>query len=311
MKKFIFQYEKCKEICRVLNSCPQAYISKNEAKAMIEEFSGATENFGSQISKLLRPSSTIYRPKQYIQQMFIVSIKELIGMGILLATHLDNRSLLDILKVYKNKVVQTSAFKLYEIAMHVLEELQNNAEVAIEFGVTDEMLTAFESQIAEFGATLDTTRALLVNRKLERMDMNTTSSSCSKIIRMKLDPFIIFNEKEFPELYKEYFLVRGGRKRRKIVPKDENLADVSGIVTDSVTSLPIVNATITAVEQEVTAITDENGYYLIDELAEGNCHFTCSAPNYEMPAEYPLTLIAGESVSLDFSLVPVVPQNQV
>ena len=309
MDIYINKFQKCKEICRVLNTYQQAYISKNKAKTMVEEFSGETEIFGLQISKLLRPPSTIYRPKQYMQQTFIASVKELIGMGILLATHLDNKSLLDILKVYKNKVAKASAYKLYEMAIHVLEELQNNAEVAIDFGLTDEMLTTFETQITEFGQTLDATTALLVNRKMGRMDMNSTSLSCSKIIRMKLDPFIIFNEKEFPELYKEYFLVRGLRKRRKIVPKDENLADVSGIVTDKLTGLPIVNATITAVEQEVTAITDEDGYYLIDELLEGNCHFTCSSPNYEMPAEYPLTLNAGEPLELNFELVPVVPQN--
>ena len=311
MNTQILFYQKCKAICRILNNYPQIYNNKTNAIAMIHEFSGETENFSLQISKLLRPASTIHRPKQDVQQKFIVSLKELIGIGILLATHIKDMPLLDIMTIYKRKVLRVSAYKTYEMALDVLAELQNHAEAAMEFGLTDEMLTAFESQIADFGVTLEVTAALLVNRKMGRMDMNKTSSSCSKIIRMKLDPFIIFNEKEFPELYKEYFLVRGGRKRRKIVPKDENLVDVSGIVTDKVTGLPIVNATITDVEHEVTAITDENGYYLIDELVEGNCHFTCSAPNYEMPSEYPATLVAGESVALDFSLVPVVPQNQV
>jgi len=292
-----------------MNSNPQAFVNKAKALAMKDEFTLETENLTELISKLLRPVSTIHRPKQDMQQKFVISLQEFIGMGILLATHMENMPLLDILKVYKGKVLHASAYKLYEIAVHVHEELLKNADEALEFGVTAEMLTAFEAQIADFGETLDATGALLTNRKSGRKDLNTKISTCSKIVRMKLDPFIIFNEKEFPELYKEYMLVRGSRKRRKYIARDETLADITGTVTDSATGLPVLNATVSVVDRETFATTDDDGYYLIDELEAGDCKVICSAPGYEMPQEYPVTLAAGESVILDFSLVPVSQQN--
>jgi len=309
MKTFIKKHQKIKAICRVIDATPQAFEDKPNALEIKAKLIQLCDELTELISKLLRPISTIHRPKQDSQLKVSIALQEYIGMGILIATHLENMPLLDILKVYKSKFQYVSAYKLYEIAIHVHEELQKNSEVGVEFGLTVEKLTAFEGQITDFGETLDGTAALLTNRKSGRNQLYKKLVECSKIVRMKLDPFIVFNEKEFPELYSEYMLVRGSRKRRKIVPKDESLTDISGIVTDSVTGLPIANATITVVEHDSTVLTDEDGYYLIDELEAGDCHVTCSAPNYEMPAEYPVTLVPGESVVLNFSLVPVVPQN--
>jgi hypothetical protein len=307
MKTSINKQQKNKAICRVFDNYPQAFENKVKAIAMKEEFNQECDDISELISKLLRPASTIHRPKQDSQQKLATSLNENIGMGILLATHLENMPLLDILKVYRSKVANVSAYKLYEMAVHVAEELQKNAELAVEFGLTEEKLTAFTSQIADFGETLDNTDARLTDRKAGWKDLNKKLLFCSKLIRQKLDPFVEFNEKDLPEMFKDYFLVRGSRKRRKRTTVDSTLCDISGIVTDSVTNLPVANATINIVEQESAYTTDEDGYYLVDEAPAGAYTITCYAIGYDVPQQVNCTLVAGESVVVDFSITPVTP----
>jgi len=308
MKPFINKHQKIKSICRVLNNYPQAFEAKTKALEMKEAFSQQSDTVSELISKLLRPASTIHRPKQDSQQKLRLSLQENIGMGILLATHLENMPLLDILKVYKARITNVSAFRLFEMAAHVAEELQKYAEVGVEFGLTEEKMAAFNSQIADFGEMLDITGAMLTDRRSDWKVLNKQLLLCSKTIRLQLDPFIEFNEKEFPDLFKDYMLVRGSRKRRKrIVTSDPTTGDISGLVTDSITGLPIVNVTINLLEHESAYATDADGYYLIDELEAITYTVSCHATGYDVPEQVKVELAAGESIVVDFSLVPTVP----
>ena len=293
-----------------MNNYPQAFENKTEALAMKADLNQQSDELTELISKLLRPASTIHRPKQDGQQKLLTVVQEYIGMGILLATHNKNMPLLDILKVYKSKVQYVSSYRLYEIAVHVAEELGKHITLGEEFGLTTERLSGFNEMITGFGETLENTGVLLTDRKSGRNDLNTKVVACSKVIRLKIDPFMIFNEQEFPDLFKDYMLVRGSRKRKKRTAKtDITTGDISGVVTDSVTGLPLANATINILEQETAYTTDADGYYLIDELDASTYNLGCYAIGYNVPQQVVSQLTAGESLIIDFSLVPVNPIN--
>jgi len=310
MQTEINKHQKIKSICRVLNNYPLAFENKPQALAMKETLATQSDELSDLISKLLRPASTIHRPKQESQQKLSAALLEYIGMGILLATHLQNKPLLDILRVYKSRILNVSAYRLYEMAVHVTDELTANAELAVEYGLTAEKLTAFKAQVADFGETLGNTSALLTDRKSGWKTLNKKLLACSQTIRMKLDPFMEFNEREFPDMFRDYMLVRGSRKRRKrVVKNDPTTGEVSGTVTDSITGLPVENATINLLQHETVFTTDADGYYLIDELEAGNYTVTCHATGYAVPENISAQLAAGESLVVDFSLVPVNPLN--
>lgn len=310
MKKFIGRHQKIKAICRVLLNHPAAFENKPQALAMKDNFIGHSDQISTLVARLLRPSSTIHRPKQDSQQKLLISLQEYIGMGILLATHLENKPLLDILKVYKSKLQNISAYKLYEVAVHVTEELTKYKTEAAEFGLTAELLTAFSEQVADFGETLSNTADLLTSRKSDWALLQKILLTCSLIIRRKLDPFIEFNEKSYPDLFKEYMLVRGSRKRRKKAKPETETCDISGTVTDSETGEPLANAIITLLLPETVVETDEDGYYLLDELQAGELTLTCHLPDYEVPPEAKVTAAAGESLAVDFSLKAIVPAEE-
>jgi len=277
---------------------------------MKETLGEQSDELSNLISKLLRPASTIHRPKQDSQLKLSVSLLEYVGMGMLLATHIQNKPLLDILRVYKSRIPNVSAYRLYEIAVHVADELTANSALAVEFGLTAEKLTAFKAQVADFGETLGNTTALLTDRKSGWGTLNKKLLACSQTIRMKLDPFMEFNEKELSDIIRDYMLVRGSRKRRKRVLKtDPVTGEFSGTVTDSTTGLPVENATINLLQHETAYSTDSDGYYLIDELEPGSYTVTCHATGFEVPEDISAQLVAGESLVIDFSLVPVNPLN--
>lgn len=248
-------------------------------------------------------ASTIYRPKQDSQQKLMASLSEFLGMGILFAAHLGDMPLLDILKVYKARMRNVSAYKLFEMAVHVVEELEKKAELAIEFGISTENLLAFKELVTDFGVTLDNTAVLLTSRKSGWNDLRKKLNTCSKMIRLQIDPFIIFNEKEFPDLYKDYMLVRGSRKRP--ATDEPTTVEISGVVTDSVTGLPLANVTVNLLNHESAYTTDTDGYYLIDELEAGSFTVSCYLPGYDVPQPVTDELASGESVIIDFSLAPV------
>ncbi len=310
MQTEINKHQRIKSICRVLNNYPLAFENKSQALAMKETLAEQSDELSTLISKLLRPASTIHRPKQDSQQKLSASLLEYTGMGILLATHLQNKPLLDILRVYKSRIPNVSAYRLYEIAVHVTDELTANSVLAVEYGLTEQKLTAFKAQVADFGETLGNTSVLLTDRKSGWNELNKKLVQCSQTIRLKLDPFMEFNEKEFPDLFRDYMLVRGSRKRRKrVVKSDPTTGEFSGTVTDSTTGLPVENATINLLQHETAYLTDTDGYYLIDELEAGSYTITCHATGFAVPENVSAELAVGESLVVDFSLVPVNPLN--
>ena len=74
------------------------------------------------------------------------------------------------------------------------------------------------------------------------------------------------------------------------------------------TGEPLENAVITLLTPETVIETDQDGYYLLDELEAGELVFTCHLPGYEVPPEEKVTAVAGESLVVDFSLKPVIPE---
>ncbi|MEO0075086.1 MAG: carboxypeptidase-like regulatory domain-containing protein [candidate division WOR-3 bacterium] len=86
---------------------------------------------------------------------------------------------------------------------------------------------------------------------------------------------------------------------------------ISGIVTDSVSGAPIFNAMVTAYMPANNmcggrAITDSNGYYIIENLAEGNYIVVGHARNYRS-FRYPesVAVVAGQTTTnINFALAP-------
>jgi len=308
MKSYINKHQKFKAIGRIMNNHAAAFADKSKAQAMKDGYDQLNAELSELISSLLRPISTIHRPKQASQSKLEAALAEHIGMGMLLATELDNAPLLDILKVYKSRINRVSAYKLFEMAVHVAEELESQGQLGIEYGLTAEKLAIFRDMVTEFGQTLEATGDMLKSRKSGWDQLNRLLLYCSKMLKQQIDPFVIYNEKEFPDLYREYMLLRGSRKRRRKLASDPEPAEISGTVTDSVSGQPLAGAVINLASPESIVHTDDDGYYLLEELAAGEYTVSCHLEGYEVPAAITVTAVAGDSLVVDFALVPAQQQ---
>jgi len=82
---------------------------------------------------------------------------------------------------------------------------------------------------------------------------------------------------------------------------------ISGKVTDSSTGNPIAGATVTA-NGGISVSTGTDGTYSI-ELPPGNHNVTVSANGYEGASKPNITVIAGETTTVNFELTPIQPLN--
>lgn len=307
MKNEINIHQRFKGISRVMNNYDEAFAEKPEVQAAQNAFVTNNDKIGEILSQLLRPVSSVRSPKQDSEIRMRKTLSQMIGIGLTLATSKDNQVLIATLKNYDSQWKRCSAYQLYEISLHTYEELMKVQELAAGNGLTAEKLTAFQQKVQDYGETLDSNGFKLNDRRKSRQDLKILIKSNNRLLRMQLDTFVRFAEDEHPALYNNYMFLR---KRKSPKSKQETLsgepAEISGTVTDSVTGLTVANATINIVDHGIIATTDEDGYYLIEEMEAGNYLVHCYASNYKVPDAVSLTAASGENLVVDFTLVPAV-----
>jgi len=79
---------------------------------------------------------------------------------------------------------------------------------------------------------------------------------------------------------------------------------ISGVVTDSSTGNPISGATVTV--NSMSATTNSSGVYTISDIQAGTYTVTASAEGYESSVKTNITVVAGETTSVDFELTSAV-----
>ena len=86
--------------------------------------------------------------------------------------------------------------------------------------------------------------------------------------------------------------------------EEELLGTIAGTVTDSSNAEPIEGATVVVEGTELSATTDGDGDYEIDEVPVETYTVTASAEGYDDDSQS-VTVIAGETSTADFALNPI------
>ena len=276
MKTQIIKHQKMRAISRILENNAEIFSGKTEAIAMKDLFGQQLDKVSALISEQLKPSTAIHRPKQEMQQHFEAETKRMIGMGVMLATHLKSQSLLHLLRTYKLKMNSISAYRKYELAIHVHDEINKHQPKAENFGLTTEVLTAFKDMAIQFSETLEDTGNSLYLRRKDRLELNELLKQCGETLRNQLDPFIGYHQESHPELYQAYMLLRDTKApKRKKAPMPSQQVEIVGTVTNAQTGKPIEDAIINLVGFDLATGTDADGYYLFENLPETSFTVSC------------------------------------
>lgn len=310
MNRYIKKYQKLKKVSRVFANHPEIFEGKSKSKIAADAFTGGTNRIGELISTLVQPLSNVYSPKQLSEQNLRKSLQTVSYFGMRIARSLHDTALFNLMKSYKSMSNRMSAYKTYENAIFVSNALSGHETLAIELGMEETALADFNTQATEFGNILLQTGYKLSDRKNARIELDSLLKVCNDLLKNELDSFAEILKANAPDFYREYTTLRKGQGSKKVngaeLPAD---SDISGTVTDSVTGLPIANATIDFLEHESAITTDADGYYLIDELETGPFTIGCHTLGYDVPQKVTDELAAGESLVIDFILVPVNQQN--
>ena len=307
MRKEINVYHRFKAVKREMDNCQEAFVDKPEILAAKTAFDSNTDKIGDHLSQLMRPVSTVRSPKQDSVNRMRKSLYQMIGIGLTLATSQDNQPLIATLKIYNTLWKRCSAYQLYEISLHTHEELTKVRELASGNGLTEEKLAAFLQKVQDYGVTLDSTIYQLSDRRKSRKELKDLITANHLILRMQLDTYVRYCEDEYPEFFSNYMFLRKRKSSKPNTEIPDEPAEIAGTVTDSVTGFPVANATINIVEFGLIATTDADGCYIIDELEAGACIVHCYANNYQVPDAVSFRIEAGESLVVDFSLIPGFP----
>ncbi|HPG34671.1 MAG: carboxypeptidase-like regulatory domain-containing protein [Lentimicrobium sp.] len=304
MRREIKRHQKYKVLQITLDNHMQAFEGNQQALAILNSFNEKNNQLAELLPKVTRPVSTLYRPKMNNQAAFVKMLRNVIGMAIAVAAHTGNENQLHTWKLYRKQSYKASAYLLYSMATHLSEELAAQTEILHGLGFTVEKLETFNQMISDFSILVDETRHLLNLRSTDWVSVNSCLKECNNLVTNQIDPLIKSKELDFPGLYNEW---QNQRKTKKSKKSDSSLPkadfDISGTVTDTVTSRPVPYAIVSLTQQGTVTETDEDGYYIFDELMPGAYTLNCYAPGYNVSDTVPVTL-DGESLVVDFKLSP-------
>lgn len=310
MKTEIEKHRQFKAIVFVLDGHAAEFAEKPDVLTAKQAFVANTIQIGEILSQLMRPASILRSPKIDGENHLRKELSKMLGIGLSLTAGLNNQILLDTLKNYDSQWRRCSAYQLYENALHVHEELSMLNEFATGNGLTAEKLAGFKSIVDAFGETLDITGVRLTDRRKRRKDLRMLIKTNNRILRNQIDTFVRFLEDDSKELFGAYMFLRKRKRKRTRNNEEVKSVDISGTVTDNVTGEPLAGAMITLLTPETLVKTDGEGYYLLDELQAGEHTLTCHLLGYEVPADEKVTAADGESLVVDFTLVPVRPVGE-
>jgi hypothetical protein len=206
-------------------------------------------------------------------------------------------------KGYKKQASRSNAWGLYHTSLQVADELAKAGTQAADAGLSSAELAAFKKQVDDFGLLIESTATELKDRKSARQERDTLTTENIAILRYQLVPYANLVQELFPAFYRDFKIARRSPLPRKATDKTaETYAEISGTVTNSTTNEPVAGATVMITELERVTTTDDDGYYLYDEVPVGTYTLNCYAKGYKLPATESVTATGTEELQLNFHL---------
>ena len=304
MKEFIGPHQVCIATEGTIKKYPEEFDGNTEIMAVTVKFAANNVRKGELLAGLSKPRSVIIAPRTDLRKKVRVSVKRMTGLGILISTRRNDETKVEMFKEYRTLGAKSNTWKLYQIAVQVGDELTTAQEVAGDVGLSPEKLAAFKTQVQHYGTLCETTDALLKQRKADRAELKALTKENRDIMRFQLDPYVAFDQEAHPSLFREYTIARKGPSQKKPPIAEEVLTELSGTANNSVTGQPVKGAVVMIAELNMVTTTDEDGFYMFDEVPVGVFTFSCHFTGFKVPADVSVTVTDDVPLQLNFILEP-------
>jgi len=310
MNRFFKTTDKFLTVRRILNDYPDAFEGFTSIITARDSFAGNTDRMSELLSILDRPYTEHHAQKRDAASRLYSALDNAIGAAISTASELHDNVMLQTMKNYRTSLRHYSYHSLSETALRVVDILNANLETALLNGITNDEFAQLQELSSSFREIMQTTSYELSSRIAAHNELKSLSKANNKLLTDYLDLFVKGRKTAFPALFNAYMTERKRKQRRKkTVNSATEPAEITGTVTDSLTGLPLANAVINLTSPETIVNTDEDGMYVLDELEAGTYTVSCHLEGYEVPAGVTVTAAAGDSLLVDFVLVPAQQQQ--
>lgn len=305
MNTLILRLNYHKSMVRVIENNADALDGKTDLTAALETYAATTGRLTEITSGLVYPVTFVRRERVTYTLQLREEVRRMSDLGCLIAKKHNDPVMLSKMRDYRTMSYKLSAFKLFESAFTIADVLETFSEDAATVGFTMDEVTAFRNLAQQLSESMTGIRGQLDDRRNNWLEINTRFKECTSILREHFDPFIRYNGKAYPDFAAAYDTQRKNVvRRKKPAGSVDETGEISGTVFNSETNEPVVNATVTIAEFNLVAQTDEDGYYSFDGLAATAYRVGCTAPDFNVPAVQTVNLASGESLDVDFMLVP-------
>ncbi|MDY0103760.1 MAG: carboxypeptidase-like regulatory domain-containing protein [Lentimicrobium sp.] len=306
MKQFYKRFQRYKTIELVLDEYNAIYAGMPDVVALKQEFTNSLTEIGNLISKLSRPYQLIYRDRQVLSADFRKQMKSMLSMLLHYASKSNNQQLISLLKTYLLEYRTLSIVRLYELGLHVKDLSEINLEGLSGLGYTQLQHDDYLAHLDAFKTAIDQYHFQSNERKSDRRQLLTRFQQMELLMKNRMDTFANLVSEDHPEFFMQY---RQKRRKQSIKSTTANVedsdADISGTITMQGSGNALSMATVAIPDLDLIANTDEDGYYLFDELPAGNYTVTCHLYGFEVPSPVQFTIASGESLVVDFTLTPL------
>jgi hypothetical protein len=308
MKTQIFTTHKFKALKRVLENHENVFEGKAQAIAAKDNFTEMVNQMAALITDLTVPLTSVYLNRVKARNALIAKLGNILQIAIMFASRTNDEVLLNTLKSYNRRYRSVAANEMIQFANYLISALNQKMDEAAEVGITAEEIAQLQSSIDNYQQASDKVALEIGERKSRRMQINDLIKNSNELLQNSIDRFVRFHNTSHPDLSFAYGRVRWRRRRKPTggsLPED---SDISGMVSDAVTGLPIAGATLSLIEHAHALNTDAEGYYLFDHLEPGEYTITCHATGYKVPEPFVLILSNNDAVIHNFHLTPAVPE---
>ncbi len=304
MKSIINKTQKFVAIRRVLENHDIAFEGKPEALAAREDFVTKSSEITDLLAKVIQPVTSVYVERKENRKGLKQMLHEMIHIGIMLARRKQDNTLLHTFNNFNRQMRSVPGPLMLEISQYVLNKLSDNEAIATDLGLTAADKQAFEDKYQSFEQALLDTQNKLDERRIARLDINQLIKECNAILRLELDRFVRYNQRQYPAMANNYLRLRRAKRKRNSnkLPTD---SEIMGHVRNALTNEPIAGATLNLIEHGWAISTNNEGHYLFDELKPGHFTVSCHAAGYQVPEPLMTELETNDSVVFDFMLTPL------
>lgn len=305
MKNLVLRYQKYFQIDRLFIEYVALFEGQTADMEAKTTYSAKLAEIAAIISYLMQPMSPQYKVRKSSRKVLREQARLMSGRGIALAHHLQDNELGHLMQGYYRDLLKVNSFELKEVSHQIYIKLLDHIELFANFGLSEAQLTAFKDQTESFDAKEDQTVNSLSVRKAKRQQLKLLLKESSLMLKQQFDSFALMQKDAVPEFYSRYQSLRRREPVYKNTGELVSSSDISGMVRDGQSGMPIANATVNLLEHSFVMITGSDGLYFLEDLPPGSYTVSCHAPGYAVPEVVTVELSDDDSVVINFDLQAV------